>query len=87
MESLSKQFDIDKQFDLNSKLVNQGIIAPHLSTQRLRDGPNNFFVASSQLVLDCPNRSLELEPGITELGVVVARSQLVTSSVTKRRVH
>jgi glucose-6-phosphate isomerase len=67
MESLGKQFD------LNGKIVNQGIAVfgnkgstdQHSYIQQLREGINNFFVTFIEVLQDRYGTSLEVEPGIT----------------------
>ncbi|TAG28403.1 MAG: glucose-6-phosphate isomerase, partial [Verrucomicrobia bacterium] len=67
MESLGKEFDLE------GKLVNQGIAVygnkgstdQHAYVQQLREGVNNFFVTFIEVLKDRAGRSMEVESGIT----------------------
>ncbi|MEI6605692.1 MAG: glucose-6-phosphate isomerase [Verrucomicrobiota bacterium] len=67
MESLGKQFDLD------GRLVNQGIAVygnkgstdQHAYVQQLRDGVNNFFVTFIEVRQGRDGASIEVEPGFT----------------------
>lgn len=67
MESLGKQFDLD------GRLVNQGITVfgnkgstdQHSYIQQLRDGLSNFFVTFVEVLRDRASASLQVEPGVT----------------------
>ncbi|MBL9202098.1 MAG: glucose-6-phosphate isomerase [Opitutaceae bacterium] len=65
---------IGKEFDLDGKVVNQGIAVygnkgstdQHAYVQQLREGVNNFFVTFIEVLKDRDAKaSLEVEPGIT----------------------
>lgn len=67
MESLGKEFDLE------GKLVNQGIAVygnkgstdQHAYVQQLREGVNNFFVTFIEVLKDRAGPSMDVEPGIT----------------------
>jgi glucose-6-phosphate isomerase len=67
MESLGKEFD------LQGRVVNQGIAVygnkgstdQHAYVQQLREGVNNFFVTFIEVLRDREGSSLEVEPGVT----------------------
>ncbi len=89
---------IGKEFDLQGKVVNQGISVygnkgstdQHAYVQQLREGVNNFFVTFIEVLKDRAGSSIEVEPGVTTgdylqgfyLGTQAALSEKDRSSIT-----
>lgn len=67
MESLGKEFDLDKR-EVNQGIAvygNKGSTDQHAYVQQLREGVPNFFITFIEVLRDRAGESIEVEPGIT----------------------